>query len=632
MKNLTFSKILLMALACILPVAAEDTIELPDSPNLVLSTTGAHPTFHQRNDGFEQNSDVLDATFLIDVDFLDKIEGQRETIFETGAGTIGTSFVYEEPSTLVLRSVGNGGLALVTASYALPQPVIEGGEVEVGFTVDVDDGNGLQALSIIVDGGVVETQSGTTGGDWSGGDGARLGAAGGVTGNGANGTLASSAFTSGTLNLTNGLRFYANTRWVPVGNDSDNDGLPDWWEQIYTPGDLDELTTGGDADGDGLSDDAEFAADTNPMLNDTDDDGLTDGIEADPTEIGYLGTNPLEADSDGDGRSDGAEVNDVPTSDPLDRDSDDDGVVDGIEVLQGTDPNDAASRSDLGEFLVAYYPLDRLGAGLEAPDAFGFHHLIGTNLDQTDVITGQDGNAISFDAEKRTMLTRTSGADDGLPVSRHPEHSIVMWVNVKGTGQNNLSLFSEGSLTENTSRYNLGTHNTGANDSLDLYLRAADGSSPNHQYSTATPLDGTWHHIAWVVAGGEATLYVDGIADASDFTWVDLYSDSVNATSLGGIQRSLKSEWMTGKIDEVSFWNLALTAADVAALASADNALVVIDDADSDGLPDAWEKKFGLDPSNAGDAALDGDNDSLSNLQEFAAGTHPALQDTDGDG
>jgi hypothetical protein len=532
MKNLTFSKILLMALACILPVAAEDTIELPDSPNLVLSTTGAHPTFHQRNDGFEQNSDVLDATFLIDVDFLDKIEGQRETIFETGAGTIGTSFVYEEPSTLVLRSVGNGGLALVTASYALPQPVIEGGEVEVGFTVDVDDGNGLQALSIIVDGGVVETQSGTTGGDWSGGDGARLGAAGGVTGNGANGTLASSAFTSGTLNLTNGLRFYANTRWVPVGNDSDNDGLPDWWEQIYTPGDLDELTTGGDADGDGLSDDAEFAADTNPMLNDTDDDGLTDGIEADPNEIGYLGTNPLEADSDGDGRSDGAEVNDVPTSDPLDRDSDDDGVVDGIEVLQGTDPNDAASRSDLGEFLVAYYPLDRLGAGLEAPDAFGFHHLIGTNLDQTDVITGQDGNAISFDAEKRTMLTRTSGADDGLPVSRHPEHSIVMWVNVKGTGQNNLSLFSEGSLTENTSRYNLGTHNTGANDGLDLYLRAADGSSPNHQYSTATPLDGTWHHIAWVVAGGEATLYVDGIADASDFTWVDLYSPSVNAIHL----------------------------------------------------------------------------------------------------
>ncbi|MDB4785059.1 hypothetical protein OAG31_00470 [Akkermansiaceae bacterium] len=632
MKIVNPLKAIPVALVFSLPVIADDAVDLPDAPNLVLSTVGAHPTFNARNDGFGGNSDVLDATFLIDVDFIDKIEGQRETIFETGAATIGTSFVYEAPNTLVVRSVGNGGLALVTASYVLPQPVIDGGEVEVGFTIDVDDGNGLQALSIVVDGGVVETQAGTTGGDWSGGDGARVGAAGGVTGNGANGTLPSSAFTSGTLNLANGLRFYANTRWIPVGNDSDNDGLPDWWEQIYTPGDLDELTTGGDADGDGLTDDAEFTAETNPMLNDTDEDGLTDGIEANPAEIGYLGTNPLKADSDGDGRSDGAEVNDVPTSDPLDRDSDDDGVVDGIEVLQGTDPNDAASRSDLGEFLVAYYSLDRLGAGLEAPDAFGFHHLTGSNLDQAAVVTGKNGNAIVFDATKKTMLARTSGGDDSLPVSKHPEHSIVMWVNVKGTGQNNLSLFSEGSLTENTSRYNLGTHNTGADDSLDLYLRAADGSSPNHQYSTSTPLDGTWHHIAWVVAGEQATLYVDGVVDASDFTWVDLYSPSVNATSLGGIQRSLKSEWMTGKIDEVSFWNLALTATDVAALASSDNALAVIDDLDRDGLPDAWERKFGLDPSNAGDAALDDDNDDLSNLQEFVAGTNPTLQDTDGDG
>lgn len=622
-----------MALTFTFSAIADDVVDLPDAPNLVLSTAGAHPSFNGRDDGFGTTSDLLDATFLIDVDFTDKATGERETIFETGAATIGTSFVYEAPNTLVVRSVGNGGLALLTVSHVLPQLIVDGGEVEVGFTVDVDDGGGLQGLSIILDGGVVATESGTTGGDWSGGDGARIGVAGGVTGNGLNGTIPSSDFTSGTLALVNGLRFYANTRWLPVGNDSDNDGLPDFWEELYAPGDLDELSTGGDADGDGLNDEAEFAAGTNPIVNDTDEDGLTDGIEADPTEIGYSGTDPLVADTDGDGRGDGAELNDVPTTDPRDRDSDDDGVIDGVEISLGTDPNDAGSRSDLGEFLVAHYPLDRLGAGEEAPDAFGFHHLIGTNLDQSAVVTGQDGNAISFDAAEKTMLARTSGAvGDRLPVSSNPEHSIVMWVNVKGTGQSDLRIFSEGSQRENTSLYNIGTQNAGADDRLDLYLRGSNGSTPNHQYSTATPLDGTWHHIAWVVAGDQATLYVDGVADTTGFIWENPYSTSVTTTSLGGIQRASKSHWVTGEIDEVSLWNLALTPADVAALASADNALEVIDDADSDGLPDAWERKFGLDPGNGADAALDGDDDLLTNLQEFAAGTNPILQDTDGDG
>ena len=622
-----------MVLIFTFPAMADDAIDLPEVPTLVLSTVGAHPTFNGRNDGFETTSDLLDATFLVDVDFTDKAGGERETIFETGAGTIGTSFVYEAPNTLVVRSVGNAGLALVTVSHVLPQPVVDGGEIEVGFAVDVDDGSGEQVLSIIVDGGVVATQGGTTGGDWSGGDGARLGAAGGVTGSGSNGTIPSEAFTSGTLNLVKGLRFYANTRWVPVGNDSDNDGLPDFWEELYVPGDLDELSTGGDADGDGLNDEAEFAAETNPTVNDTDDDGLTDGVEADPTEAGYSGTNPLLADTDGDGRTDGAEVNDAPLSDPLDRDSDDDGVVDGVEVAMGTDLNSAASRADLGEFLVAYFPLNRLGAGVEAPDAFGFYHLIGTNLDQSALVPGQDGNAVSFDAAEKTMLSRTSGAaSDLLPISRNPEHSIVMWVKVKGTGQDDRRIFSEGSLRENTSLYNIGTHNAGTNDSLDLYLRSSTGTTPNHQYSTANPLDGTWHHIAWVVAGDQATLYVDGVVDPTGFTWVDLYSPSVTTTSLGGIQRALRSHWVTGEIDEVSLWNLALTATDVAALASADNALEVIDDADNDGLPDAWERKFGLSPDDAGDATLDGDGDLLTNLQEFAAGTNPTLEDTDGDG
>ena len=55
-------------------------------------------------------------------------------------------------------------------------------------------------------------------------------------------------------------------------------------------------------------------------------------------------------------------------------------------------------------------------------------------------------------------------------------------------------------------------------------------------------------------------------------------------------------------------------------------------DADRDRLPDWWEVRCGLDPSDPSDAALDPDGDGFSNLAEFRNGTDPNSPDTDGDG
>ena len=59
---------------------------------------------------------------------------------------------------------------------------------------------------------------------------------------------------------------------------------------------------------------------------------------------------------------------------------------------------------------------------------------------------------------------------------------------------------------------------------------------------------------------------------------------------------------------------------------------VASEDEDEDEIPDAWEIANGLDPEDPDDAALDADNDGLSNLREFQLGLDPNSEDTDGDG
>lgn len=144
--------------------------------------------------------------------------------------------------------------------------------------------------------------------------------------------------------------------------DSDGDGLPDSWEQLY---DLDPNDNGenpnnngevgdpdqgadGDPDMDTLTNAQEFARGTFPNTDDSDMDGFTDNVEDGGgvfVSAMETGTNPRNPDSDGDLYLDGVEDNsgtyvdeDNTGTDPNNPDTDGDELPDGSEVGVGRNP------------------------------------------------------------------------------------------------------------------------------------------------------------------------------------------------------------------------------------------------------------------------------------------------------
>lgn len=69
----------------------------------------------------------------------------------------------------------------------------------------------------------------------------------------------------GWINLNDGAGHFVATLSIPMGADSDGDGITDAWELEHA-GNLTTLTATGDRDGDGISDVNEYRADTDPLV------------------------------------------------------------------------------------------------------------------------------------------------------------------------------------------------------------------------------------------------------------------------------------------------------------------------------------------------------------------------------
>lgn len=398
------------------------------------------------------------------------------------------------------------------------------------------------------------------------------------------------------------------------GADTDGDGLPDAWEIKYglfvgvndagDDGDndqvinRDEYTAGTDpgkpdTDGDGLEDGAEITDHgTDPLVTDSDGDGLDDGAE-----VNVHQTDPTDTDTDADGVSDGDEVN-VYASNPLSRDTDADTFSDGLEVAQGTDPANPAS-----------YPSN---ASLTATGIMGVNDAVDTDAGTPRFHAGVAGTLNDADLTTRVDNWFGDGATDlGQTVS----FVGMLWPAPLPTHVKSLTLtlatFTDGGW------FGYSGSGPGVGGTLSQWV---DLIEPTIQVSmdggsTWTTVGATSDYLAALDGHG-----IGGGGNPNPTSVTSVFTLNTPVPGVTGVRIIGENGGLAGPDANgfIGVFELEVTAG-------------LANDADSDGLDDAWEAAHGL-VVGVNDADDDGDEDGLSNIREFAANTDPEKSDTDGDG
>ncbi|WP_428819053.1 hypothetical protein [Microbulbifer sp. MCCC 1A16149] len=462
--------------------------------------------------------------------------------------------------------------------------------------------------------------------------------------------------------------------------DQDNDGLPDEWEQANGLYDGDPWDAGFDFDNDGLSNLQEYQRGTDPHDMDSDRDGVYDGEDRYPLNFLY------RFDHDRDGMPEMWEAehgfSDNNTRDGGE-DSDSDGLRNYREFILGTDPSKEDSDLDGvwdGEDL---WPLDASKARDDdadgMPNAWEESHGLNA-FDPTDATWDFDGDGLTnlqeFNAGSRPYVADTDGDTvldgldvwptdvryykdkdrDGLPDLYEMNNGLDdsntadASQDLDGDGLTNLNEFLAGSDPSV-----MDSDGDGIVDGDDFapmddrYRLDADGDGLPNEWEVAyglnqfDPWDATNPYVGdsdGLTPLREFELGTDPFNDNSDGDYVTDEMDRypTNPLYMFDTDRdSMPDSW------EAKYGFLYDSARDGSddpdgdgisnryEFAAGTNPLVdEFRDSDDDGMPDYWESLYGLDPW-IDDAGGDADNDGLSNVQEYEAGTYADNPDSDGD-
>jgi uncharacterized protein (DUF1800 family) len=381
--------------------------------------------------------------------------------------------------------------------------------------------------------------------------------------------------------------------------DTDGDGMPRWFEEMYGFNDASAGDALQDPDGDELNNLAEFKAGTNPTDPDSDNDGLTDLQEA------LLGTNPSKSDTDGDGLADGAET----TSSPLLADTDGDTYPDNIELEQGSNPASPVSVpfNFPGGISLQFVCEKSSSAILRTGEPAGYFRLPNWNasdllpvwMPDGTILTGSKNTLKNHRGQATTVAASWSYhfSGDGLHKGVGDEHLLDGMIRTQRTG------------------------------SINTPASVALMGIPYASYDLLVYLGSTYPRALGKVSLGSdpTTTRYFAAASAPPFTgWKEITATTETAISAGNYVRY---RHLSGTSQAISLQSVENDIVGIHGIQIIETAT----DTDGDGMVDSLEVENRFNPAIA-DATADADADGMTNAAEIAARTDPHQPDTDHDG